>query len=403
MRRWRIPIALSVIVVLGQLWRTSPLIDVISLRPPEGVRLSYPLFHVVFAPFTMTADWLNGGSRQDLKDFLVWFVLVYVLVRLARAPRTPTSAPREIGAAGLGVCGLALFFLWAIFAARPIPRLAAADADALVYDLHSHTSASHDGRRGFGATQNALWHARAGFDAAFITDHNVWGAVEMWRKDSADRPPRLLDGEELSLSGLHLLVLGNTTQLSHEPANGSWDSTLALARRLVSDSILLVASLPEYWRNHWGDELGQLAQAGVQGFEIWTTSPAAMDFPEPFRQRVIARARLSNLALFGATDMHGLGHTASVWNLTRLPGWRHMSDRELQRALVGALKNGGYGGNVVIAMRRWLTASRTGQAMAVPAGTLIALRSASPAHALALLVWIWATAWLSSRMAKPAP
>jgi hypothetical protein len=403
--RWRIPVALTACVVVAQLFKLDPLADVVTWTAPASARLWYPVSHVLFAPLTLVADWLNGGSRRDLVGFAAWAVLAYVLMRLAvrRAP-PERRALREAACAGALMLGLAAFVAWGYWLPRPIPRLVATDPDVMVLDVHSHTAMSHDGRRGFGGAQNAAWHARAGFDAAFVTDHNVFGAAKSWRLDAAGRPPRLLDGEELSLSGLHLIVLGNLGEIENRPYDASWDSTGALIRRLHADGLYLIASLPEYWEHHWGAPLGELTTWGVDGFEIWTESPRAMDIRPEDRRAVIARCRLEHRALFGATDMHGFGNAATVWNLVPLPGWRVPNDTALERALVARLRSGGAGANQVVALRRWLPETRLGSAFSVPTNLLLLLRTASRPHAVALLGWIWlgAVAFRSRRRA-PTP
>ena len=47
-------------------------------------------------------------------------------------------------------------------------RLRVGDPDVLVVDFHSHTEASHDGRRGFTDADDRAWHHDAGFDAREI-------------------------------------------------------------------------------------------------------------------------------------------------------------------------------------------------------------------------------------------
>ena len=402
---WRLPAILSAFVVVAQLFSLSPAVDVVTWTAPASARISYPFFHVVLAPLTLLADWLNGGSRRDLVGCAVWAVLAYVLVRLAvrRAP-PGRRATREAAYAALALLGLAAFIGWGYWLPRPIPRLVATDPDLLVLDVHSHTALSHDGRPGFGATRNARWHGRAGFDAAFITDHNVFGAAKIWRTDATAHRPRLLGGEELSLFGLHLLVLGNAGGIDHQPSDASWDSTGALIRRLHAESLYLIASLPEYWEHHWGAPLGELTAWGVDGFEIWTESPQAMDIPPADRRAVIARCQLENRAIFGATDMHGFGNAATVWNLVRLPGWRAPNDTALARALIVGFRARGFAANRVVALRRWLPETRLGSAFSVPINLALLLRTASPPHALALLAWIWAVALVvRSRNRAPKP
>ena len=399
--RWRVPAVLSACVVVAQLFPLSPLVDVVAGVPPASARLAYPASHVLLAPLTLLADWLNGGSRRDLVGFAVWAVVAFALVRLAA--RRPARRPlREALVAALFVGALAAFAGWGYWFQRPIPRLVSVDADQLVLDIHSHTALSHDGRKGFGAAQNAAWHARAGFDVAFITDHNVFGAAKAWRIDAPLRRPRLLDGEEISLAGIHLLALGTVAAVPNRPYDASWDSTGALIRRLHADSVFLVPTLPEDWRRHTGAEFGQLSEWGVDGFEIWTSAPQAMDLPPSARRTVISWSRLENHPVFGSTDMHGFGNAATVWNLVRLPGWRILGDGMLARVLVARFRSGGVAANQVVALRRWLPETRLGSAFDVPLNLVLLLRTASRPHAAALLGWIWIlAAALSYRRAAP--
>lgn len=407
MRRWRTPLALSGILLLAQLFHRSALHDVATGLRPDGAALKYPLAHIVLAPFTLMADWLNGGGTGDLVGFAAWALVALGLARVfAGGPRRLLLELRAV--AGFLAC-FGAFIWWGARWTRPIPRLVAADSSLLIFDAHSHTSMSHDGRPGFGAAANAAWHRRAGFDAAFVTDHNTFGAARQWRHDAPGGPPRLLDAQELSLSGLHVLVLGNDSALSNVPWNRSFDSTLALLRSIRAgrpgDSAgvapLLVASLPEYWRHHWGADLGLLVEAGIEGFEIWTTSPRAMNIPPARRAEVIDRGRALGLALVGATDMHGLGYAATVWNVIALSGWRSLDDEALANALVTALR-GRPGELRVVALRRRLAASQQAQAASVPLSLFALLRSAPRPHAVMLLAWIWLPALLLARRKRQA-
>ena len=399
---WRVPLALSVCVVLAQLVRLSPLVDVVTWTAPASARLAYPASHVLLAPLTLLADWLNGGSRRDLVGFALWLPVGYVLVRLA-ARRTAAGrrARREALYAVGFLLAAAAFAGWCYWLPRPIPRLVSGGADDLVLDVHSHTALSHDGRPGFGAARNAAWHGRAGFDVAFVTDHNATGAARSWRLEAPRARPRLLDGEEISLSGIHLLALGTSTTIANRPWDASWDSTGALVRRLHADSVFLVPTLPEDWRRHTGAEFGQLSEWGVDGFEIWTSAPQAMDLPPSGRRTVVSWSRLEHRPMFGSTDMHGYGFAATVWNVMRLPGWRALDDAGLQRAILAQLRAGGPAANQVVALRRWLPETRLGSAIGVPVNLVLLLRTASRAHAVALLGWIWAVAVALSLGRRP--
>lgn len=413
--RRRLPLLLSACVVLGQLLSINPLVDVAAGAPPSDVRVAYPLGHVLLAPLTLLADWLNGSPARELKGFVVWLVALVVFVRLARfaghanegAPRSSWPlALRETRAVVLTVAALALYVAWGALAPRPIPRLTTDDPDLMVFDVHSHTAGSHDGRAGFGVAENAAWHARAGFGAAYVTDHNT----AAWIRTAANAAPPgtsvPLPGIELSLSGLHLLALGTSAEIPTAPYRSSWEATGQLVRELASGPPpsappFLVASLPEYWRYHWGPDLGTLVQWGVRGFEIWTTSPRAMDFPESLRREVIARCRLEGLALFAATDMHGFGYSASAWNVTRIAGWRRLGSEELNAVLVAKFRRAGPDANRVVVLRRWIPETAVQAVVAVPLNLVLILRTASLAHAASLLGWIWIVALLSGLRRRP--
>ena len=189
MRRWRVPLILSLVVVLAQVFHTSPLIDVVTGSAPGDVRLAFPVLHILLAPLTLLADWLNGGSTADLYGFAGWAVILYVTARLAAGTdaQTHRRTVREALHALAFLAAFGAFLAWGTLAPRPIPRLVASDSQLIIFDTHSHTERSHDGRKGFDAAANAAWHARAGFDAAFITDHNVF---EPGRAPRIRIPPR---------------------------------------------------------------------------------------------------------------------------------------------------------------------------------------------------------------------
>jgi len=406
--RWRLPLLLSACVVLGQILGTNPLIDVAAGAAPADVRVSYPLGHLLLAPLTLLADWLNGSPARELKGFVVWLVVLFTFARLARLDGRATRGARlsgwplvrrEGGAALLGIAALALYVAWGALASRPIPRLTSVDPDLLVFDIHSHTAASHDGRAGFDVAANAAWHARAGFGAAFVTDHNTARAIHTTLPGQPRAAPVPLPGIELSLSGLHLLALGTSAEIPNAAYRGSWEATGRLVRALASGQPpgtppFLVASLPEYWRYHWGPDIGTLVQWGVRGFEIWTSSPRAMDFPENLRREVITRCRLDDLAMFAATDMHGFGYSATAWNVTRIAGWRRLGAGELSAVLAAKLRREGPDANRVVVLRRWIPETPAQAVVAVPLNLVLILRTTSPAHAVSLLGWIWVAALL---------
>ena len=122
-------------------------------------------------------------SMSRLEGFLVGMVAIYLVWRIVRicldgrASATARAWIRELMVLALS---LALFLGFLILGAvwhRPMLSLAGVPQNQLVVDFHSHTNLSHDVKntwmRGFDAEANRRWHERAGFDVAFVTDHNV--------------------------------------------------------------------------------------------------------------------------------------------------------------------------------------------------------------------------------------
>jgi hypothetical protein len=179
-----------------------------------------------------------------------------------------------------------------------------------VVDLHSHTSASHDGRSGWTPERLAQWHGVQGFQAAYVTDHG------RPFEGSTNAAIPLLPGVELSVYRQHIVALGATTPLDLAPYARDTPGMLTLFAALHAQGALAIASLPEYWANHRG-ELDQFVAAGVDGFEIVNCSPKGLAFPAAGRRAVIDLAQRHDRFVTGASDNHGWGKVTCVWNLLR--------------------------------------------------------------------------------------
>lgn len=294
---------------------------------------------------------------------------------------------------------------------RPILSLAGAGQDLRVVDFHSHTNVSHDVRntlmRGFDAEANRRWHARAGFDAVFITDHNtVEGLRRIEERGNRDRGPEvrpmICPGIEVSAWRAHIVLLGDTLPVDRSRYNGSLEELLVLLR--TSDSVygsLSVASLPEYRRNHW-NRLDQLIAAGLDGFEIVNAAPKANELRRAQRDSVIALARSNNRFVVGVSDSHGWGSTSMVWNL--VPLHHEDSARDVCGAVLRQLGTGFPAVQVIERHRlrpdtwwpMWLT----------PLGVLWETwRSMGWPLTIAWLAWIWGVAigWRAVRPGGAGP
>ncbi|MEP6473195.1 MAG: hypothetical protein ABJC74_05705, partial [Gemmatimonadota bacterium] len=258
-----------------------------------------------------------------------------------------------------------------------------------VADLHSHTNVSHDVRgtlmRNYDVAASRRWHARAGFDAFFVTDHNTTAG---WKADrgSAGLRPAACPGIEVSAWRAHIVLLGDTTDV----AQSQYDGSLPRVLQLLRDSrgrygALAVASLPEYNRAFW-PVLDSLVAAGVAGFEIVNASPKAADFPLAHRDSLIRTARRHDLLLAGVSDGHGWGATSLAWMLIDLPGWRSLPDP--CSALLDRLSHPDDG--IRIVERHHLTPESRWPWLLTPLGALWeGWRSQGTGLMLGWLVWIW--------------
>jgi hypothetical protein len=206
-------------------------------------------------------------------------------------------------------------------------QLAPADSTLTVIDYHAHTAASHDGRPGWTARDLARWHAAQGFGTSYVTDHNV-----IFDDDTTGYSIPLLPGVEWSVYGQHVVALGPVTMIDRAAYNRDTPGMLGVFGALHRQGAIGIASLPEYWRNHW-DDLDRFVTAGVDGFEIVSCAPKALGFPAPARERVLELAREHDLLVVGASDNHGWGKATCVWNLSSPSAHGFRSNRVVARPI----------------------------------------------------------------------
>jgi hypothetical protein len=323
LRRHPIAVALIALVLLSALDPLPPLLDVASGTPAFDADLVRPAAYTVLAPLSDALDALTFLSLERARWFLVFWVGVLVLWGLLRRG----SLGQRLGRAAVGPAGLVLLGLAAAVLPRPVPQLVAADSAVTVIDYHAHTSASHDGRRGWTAEDLAAWHAAQGFGASYVTDHNV-----VFNRHVDGAPIPLLPGVEWSVYQQHVIALGATPPIDRASYERDTPGMLTLFRALHRAGAIGIASLPEYWRHHW-DDLDAFVTAGADGFEITNCAPQALGFPPPARRRVLALAAEHNLLVVGASDNHGWGKVTCVWNLSSPSAHGYRANRVIARSV----------------------------------------------------------------------
>jgi hypothetical protein len=335
---WSVPLLFTGLLIVAGLAGVPPLSDPVTGTSPASLHLRTPELYLIVAPLFSLWDGVSMLSMSRLGGFLTGLALIYVAWRLMLLlARRQFRWRRELSRLMLSMAALVSFVLLGALWHRPMLSLAGVSPDDLVVDFHSHTNLSHDvadtWMRGFDTPANLRWHTRAGFDLAFITDHNLVEKRDQGAGTGDEGPgggkrlatddQRLVTapcpGIEVSAWRAHIVLLGDTLPVDRSRYNGSLEELLRLLDTSESAyGSLTLASLPEYRRNHWS-RLDTLIAAGLDGFEIVNASPKANELTRAERDRVIALARAHNRFVAGVSDSHGWGATSMVWNLVKVP------------------------------------------------------------------------------------
>jgi len=385
---WRhIAAALSVALVAGALARVAPVHDAVTGAAVPGARLVLPPAYVALAPLCDLADAL-AALPLHAHYALMLSILAGGLAWPAR--RVAWRVGRAVGVL-LGV------YVVAVLVPRPVARLTVDDPDAVIVDFHSHTSASHDGRHGFSAEANRAWHAAAGFDVAYVTDHATFAGVVA----GAARNPRhagdgtvLLPGVEVRRAGQHLNVLGTRPADSLAYAGGELHDGVFIAQAGAYDvPRVVLLTMPVALRVPNGPVV-------LDAVEISDGAPRGLEQSDRDRGVVTAFADRSDLALLAGSDNHGWATNAVAWSVLRIPGWRAMTPDALDRAIRRTIWTRGRVAVQVVERRDAVVPSGSLAAPMdeVPARLWALCRALSWPERLAWLVWLWVPALLAARL-----
>ena len=316
LRRHPVAIALVLLLLVTAIRPLSPLVDAVTGSVPGDADLDRPILYVMFAPLSNTLDALTFFTMARAEWALgVWMLALGAWGALRRSP-APITRRRRVARALGGPAVLILLGVAAVLLPRPVPRLTTTSGSGTVIDYHAHTNASHDGRPGWTLARLATWHARQGFQASYVTDHNV--IYDRSLPAPPGTPISLLPGVEWSVYRQHVVAIGPVEPLPRDSFGESSARMMRIFAAIERQGGLSIASLPEYWRNHRAD-LGAFVVAGVDGFEIVNCSPKGLSFPSGGRREVLALAGGHDLVVVGASDNHGWGRVTCVWNVSR-PG-----------------------------------------------------------------------------------
>src|SRR5207249_33184 len=174
--------------------------------------------YTMLAPLSNVLDALTFLSLARARAFLaVWVIALGAWGALRRG-----SLGRRLGRAVIGPLAIVLLGVGAVLLPRPVPALVTSDSSVTVLDYHAHTAASHDGQPGWQLADLAAWHAAQGFEASYVTDHNVVF------NQTIDEPIRLLPGVEWSVFGQHIVAIGAVAPIDRSVYNRDTRSMLRL-------------------------------------------------------------------------------------------------------------------------------------------------------------------------------
>lgn len=373
---------------------------------PAGLTLSYPTLNLVLAPLFDLWDGVTLLAMSRLHAFLVMAVgIIAAWSLLASRDRLGIRWLTATIRLTLGIVLLGLFILGGIRWRRPMAHLAGVPPGLWVVDLHSHTSESHDAKsllqRDFDLETSRAWHRRGGFDAFFVTDHNLLNHEVLAK--GAHGTPVACPGEELSLWGAHIVLLGNTDSV---PRSAYADSEAGIERLFQqSESLwhaLTLASIPEYDENHFRD-LPRWITAGVDGLEISNAAPKANEQTQWSRDSVVRLAAAGGRWVAGVTDQHGMGGTVQAWTLVphtdvlaTIPGAAPLCEEIVER-----LTHDGTAATQVVERHHLRPDSRWPYWATIIAVPWEAWRSAGVGQLVSWLGWTWVIALLSALRRTP--
>src|SRR3954470_8635164 len=177
------PWVLTLLLLASRVSLAPPLSDPLGGQLPDSLQLSVPPLYLVLAPLFTLWDGISMLSMSRLNGFLIGLAGIFVLWRIGRHILTPPPLKSwrtwldEILTLLFSLGGLLAFIVAGAIWHRPMLSLTGVPWGYQVVDFHSHTTASHDvggtWMSGYDLAANLRWHARAGFNVVFVTDHNV--------------------------------------------------------------------------------------------------------------------------------------------------------------------------------------------------------------------------------------
>jgi len=385
------PVLITVLVLMTALFQQSPLRDAATHADVTGMRLVANREFVFLAPFCAMLDMQSLLTVPQHIAFLATLLiglLVWRAVVFLKSSTYPVWR-RELGNVVILLVALVLVLVVNVLVPRPMARLSVDDPDLVVVDVHAHTSSSRDARPDWTPARVRDWHARSGFNVAYITDHKRFGgAIDA----VATNPARagdgvvLFSGLELYSGGQHVNVLSMTPAESIFIVHG--DHLTRGTRLADGRTPIIVQTIP--FRIPMFAGPGQDSLSPTTALELNDGAPKGLTMGLTRHAELLRLADSLNLALVAGSDNHGWGNTSTGWTLLRVPGWREMTPPTLAVALEREMARG-RNATQVVERRTPLLFSAPELALTVPMMFVSAARGLTPLERLSWIAWAWST------------
>ncbi len=400
-------VALTALLLGGYLWPRSSLV-LIGGRGVDDFSLYQPMRYLAMAPVARLLDELSLLSAEQHVTLLASLALLCVAraVFVSRRRRDGFAIPCIVRACIVPLVATVGTYLAGAVIPRPMLALQASNPSDLLVDFHSHTSRSHDGRPGWDAESNRAWHSAAGFDAAYITDHQTMASWQTLAGVNARSRPSLralagvvaavtpgpsrvvlLPGVESVVPGAHLSLLGVQTEDGRLFRHARDLDTLAFARIDSTNRPVVVLTLP-YSLTRPPERL-----PAVDAIEISDGAPRGLGFSRAHRAQIIGLADSLGVPLVASSNNHGWGSTAVAWTVLHVEGWRTLPPRRLEARIRDVLRRHPNAVRVVERSAVGISGGWGSRLTLIPRLGLHIARVLSPRERLAFGVWIWGL-WL---------
>ena len=388
------------LLAAGILWMAgafaaAPVVDAVTGEAVSDASFRFSPGYLALAPAMGVLDHLSLLTDRQHVAVLLGIAVAYLALRvtarlLRRSPGKGLA--REAGLGAAVVLAIVAVYAFGVLGMRPMVALESHDPDLVVVDFHSHTDSSHDGRPGFDADSRREWHRSAGFDLAYLSDHESVDAVaaaQQSNPDLAGEGLSFLAGREVRYRNQHVVVLGGVDPNAGIPPGEGWPT---LIQTIPND----LSRVPLPTRGKLG---------GVHAIELVDADPRGLRQSVEQRDLILQIADSLGLTAVSGSNHHGWGRAAAAWNLVRVPGWQELRPEKLG-AEIEALLRGGRAHRIQVAERRRLHLYAPPEpplleALTAPRLAVHILRSLTFPERLAWLAWIAACVLVAARR-RPA-